>query len=118
MTLEEIRSLLTFRDAPDDNCGEVNALLDEHIQHVVKRIKELKLLQQNLRGLRIFSKPRRSKIVGFFGRWEVRLRICYNRRMLSIGKAACTRRIDDLNDLTSPRLGRCDARSRNVLVAG
>ena len=52
MTLEEIRSLLTFRDAPDDNCGEVNALLDEHIQHVAKRIKELKLLQQNLRGLR------------------------------------------------------------------
>jgi Cd(II)/Pb(II)-responsive transcriptional regulator len=52
MTLEEIRSLLTFRDAPDDNCGEVNALLDEHIQHVAKRIKELKLLQKNLRGLR------------------------------------------------------------------
>jgi Cd(II)/Pb(II)-responsive transcriptional regulator len=52
MTLEEIRNLLTFRDAPDENCGEVNALLDEHIQHVAKRIKELKLLQKNLRGLR------------------------------------------------------------------
>jgi Cd(II)/Pb(II)-responsive transcriptional regulator len=52
MTLEEIRNLLRFRDAPDRNCGEVNALLDEHIQHVGKRIQELKLLQKNLRGLR------------------------------------------------------------------
>ena len=52
MTLEEIRNLLRFRDAPDQNCGEVNALLDEHIQHVGQRIKELKLLQKNLKGLR------------------------------------------------------------------
>ena len=52
MTLEEIRDLLRFRDAPDRNCGEVNALLDEHIQHVGQRIKELRLLQKNLRGLR------------------------------------------------------------------
>jgi DNA-binding transcriptional MerR regulator len=52
MTLEEIRTLLGFRDAPDENCGEVNALLDEHIEHVAKRIKELKLLQKNLRELR------------------------------------------------------------------
>jgi len=52
MTLEEIRKLLTFRDAPDENCSEVNALLDEHIEHVNNRIKELKLLQENLRGLR------------------------------------------------------------------
>jgi Cd(II)/Pb(II)-responsive transcriptional regulator len=52
MTLDEIRKLLTFRDAPDENCGEVNALLDEHIEHVAKRIKELKLLQKNLGGLR------------------------------------------------------------------
>ena len=52
MTLEEIRNLLRFRDAPDRNCGEVNALLDEHIQHVGRRIKELKVLQQNLRALR------------------------------------------------------------------
>jgi Cd(II)/Pb(II)-responsive transcriptional regulator len=52
MTLEEIRDLLRFRDAPEGNCGEVNALLDEHIEHVTKRIKELKLLQKNLRDLR------------------------------------------------------------------
>jgi DNA-binding transcriptional MerR regulator len=50
--LEEIRDLLKFRDAPDENCSEVNAFLDEHIEHVANRIKELKLLQKNLRGLR------------------------------------------------------------------
>lgn len=52
LTLEEIRNLLRFRDAPDENCMKVNALLDEHIEHVSNRIKELKLLQKNLRGLR------------------------------------------------------------------
>jgi Cd(II)/Pb(II)-responsive transcriptional regulator len=52
MTLEEIRNLLRFRDAPDENCSEVNALLDEHIEHVSNRIKELRFLQKNLRGLR------------------------------------------------------------------
>jgi Cd(II)/Pb(II)-responsive transcriptional regulator len=52
MTLEEIRNLLRFRDAPDENCGEVNALLNEHIEHVSNRIKELRFLQKNLRGLR------------------------------------------------------------------
>ena len=60
MTLEEIRNLLRFRDAPDRNCGEVNALLDEHIQHVGKRIKELKLLQQNLRALRNLCRQEQS----------------------------------------------------------
>jgi DNA-binding transcriptional MerR regulator len=52
MTLEEIRNLLKFRDAPDENCTKVNALLDEHIEHVNNRIKELRFLQKNLRALR------------------------------------------------------------------
>lgn len=34
MTHDEIRTLLAFRDAPDKECNEVNALLDEHIGHV------------------------------------------------------------------------------------
>jgi hypothetical protein len=34
MTLDEIRSLLRFKDAPQADCGEVNALLDAHIGHV------------------------------------------------------------------------------------
>jgi DNA-binding transcriptional MerR regulator len=52
MTLKEIQVLLRFRDTPDENCSEVNALLDEHIGHVSQRIRKLKLLQDELRGLR------------------------------------------------------------------
>lgn len=52
MTLAEIRVLLRFRDAPEANCGEVNALLDEHIGHVVVRIEELQQLEKELRKLR------------------------------------------------------------------
>lgn len=52
MTLDEIRVLLRFKDAPRAECGEVDALLDEHIGHVVKRIRELKLLEKQLRALR------------------------------------------------------------------
>ena len=52
MTLEEIRTLLSFRDAPDENCSQVNLLLEEHIKHVSSRIEELKSLEQNLCRLR------------------------------------------------------------------
>ncbi|ATE62077.1 Cd(II)/Pb(II)-responsive transcriptional regulator [Thauera sinica] len=52
MSLDEIRTLLRFKDAPDDDCGEVNHLLDEHIGHVSRRIRELRLLEKHLRELR------------------------------------------------------------------
>lgn len=52
MTLKEIQVLLRFRDTPDENCSEVNTLLDEHIRHVSEQIRKLKLLQDELRGLR------------------------------------------------------------------
>ena len=52
MTLDEVRSLLQFRDAPLDNCGAVNTLLDKHIGHVAQRIAELKKLQTQLKHLR------------------------------------------------------------------
>lgn len=52
MTLDEIRSLLKFRDAPEQNCGEVNLLLDKHIGHVADRIEELTALQGQLKQLR------------------------------------------------------------------
>lgn len=52
MTLDEIRILLQFKDAPSENCGEVDRLLDEHIGHVVLRVRELKALEKELRGLR------------------------------------------------------------------
>jgi len=52
MTLDEIRLLLGFRDAPFGDCGEVNALLDRHIDHVADRIRELRQLERQLRVLR------------------------------------------------------------------
>jgi Cd(II)/Pb(II)-responsive transcriptional regulator len=52
MTLAEIRTLLSFKDAPTENCGEVNALLDEHIGHVAARIRELRTLEKQLKHLR------------------------------------------------------------------
>jgi len=52
MALDEIRSLLTFRDHPDQSCGAVNALLDRHIVEVADRIAQLRDLEQQLLGLR------------------------------------------------------------------
>jgi Cd(II)/Pb(II)-responsive transcriptional regulator len=52
MTLDEIRTLLRLRDAPLQDCGEVNALLDEHIGHVAHRIRELRTLEKDLKALR------------------------------------------------------------------
>ncbi|MGP5009430.1 Cd(II)/Pb(II)-responsive transcriptional regulator [Psychrobacter glacincola] len=52
MTLDEVRTLLQYRDKPDKNCGEVNILLDEHIDAVEKRMEELIQLKQHLLELR------------------------------------------------------------------
>jgi len=52
MTLDEIRTLLRYKESPEENCGEVNRLLDEHIGHVVRRIGELQALEKQLRELR------------------------------------------------------------------
>lgn len=52
MTLDEIRVLLRFKDAPADNCAAVNELLDEHIGHVAERIRGLKQLETQLKSLR------------------------------------------------------------------
>ena len=51
MALNEIRTLLRFRSAPDENCGEVNVLLETHIGHVEERIAELRALKGQLRAL-------------------------------------------------------------------
>lgn len=52
MTLAEIRALLEYKDAPERSCADVDELLDEHIGHVVSRIKELRGLEEELRELR------------------------------------------------------------------
>ncbi len=53
MTLDEVRALLRFKDAPEQDCAGVNDLLDQHIEHVARRIKELKGLQAELKELRL-----------------------------------------------------------------
>lgn len=53
MTLDEIRMLLRFKDEPQAECGEVNALLDAHIGHVATRIRELRHLEKQLKALRL-----------------------------------------------------------------
>ncbi len=52
MTLEEIRVLLRMKDSPPQDCSEINSLIDEHINHVAVRIRELKALQRQLVDLR------------------------------------------------------------------
>ncbi len=52
MTLDEVRALIRLRDAPEQDCGKVNALLDEHIGHVAQRIRELRALEKDLKALR------------------------------------------------------------------
>jgi Cd(II)/Pb(II)-responsive transcriptional regulator len=52
MTLDEVRSLLALRDAPADDCTDVNALIDRHVDHVRVRIAELQHLHEQLQALR------------------------------------------------------------------
>ncbi|MEO8155410.1 MAG: Cd(II)/Pb(II)-responsive transcriptional regulator [Rhizobacter sp.] len=53
MALDEVRVLLGFKDAPSANCGDVNVVLDEHIGHVTSRVQELRVLERQLRELRL-----------------------------------------------------------------
>lgn len=52
MTLQEIRHLLRLRDAPEHGCGEVNTILDAHIEHVADRMRALRRLQSELKAIR------------------------------------------------------------------
>lgn len=52
MTLDESRQLLSFRDQPEQDCGEVNLLVDSHITQVRAKIKELRELERELMDLR------------------------------------------------------------------
>lgn len=50
--LPEIRQLLEFAAEPDQSCAEVDALLDDHIAQVRRRLKSLKELERQLVTLR------------------------------------------------------------------
>lgn len=52
MSLDEVRVLLRVKDDPAGDCGDVDVLLDEHIVHVSQRIRELRVLEKQLKALR------------------------------------------------------------------
>lgn len=52
MALDDIRQLLGFKDAPQESCGNVNRLLDDHIALVRERIRALHALETVLQQLR------------------------------------------------------------------
>lgn len=52
LTLDEIRRLLSFRDGPELDCGDVNVMVDSHLAQVRAKIKELRELERELVGLR------------------------------------------------------------------
>src|SRR3546814_18588927 len=52
MALDEVRMLLQYRDTTNEDCGYVNALLDEHIHAVEMRVEELMQLKRHLIVLR------------------------------------------------------------------
>lgn len=52
MTHEEIRTLQASRAAPEQSCASVNALIDEHLEHIAQRIALLQHLQSDLSTLR------------------------------------------------------------------
>ncbi len=52
MSHEEIHTLLGLADRPQDGCGAINTVFDEHIAHVNERIKELSSLKRQLQTLR------------------------------------------------------------------
>ncbi|MGH8853212.1 MAG: Cd(II)/Pb(II)-responsive transcriptional regulator [Telluria sp.] len=52
MGLDEIRVLLEVRDRPEQECTDVNELLDRHIERVADKIAELAALETQLKLLR------------------------------------------------------------------
>jgi len=52
MTLDEVRVLLRFVDAPAEDCAGIDALVDQHIAHVAERLRELRQLDRELKALR------------------------------------------------------------------
>lgn len=52
MSLEDIRSLLNYKDNPAQDCDKVNELIDQHIDQVEENIKVQLALKQQLLSLR------------------------------------------------------------------
>ena len=56
-------------DAPEENCGRANALLDEHIEQVASRFRELNGLSKICEGYAaIVTAQRQLNTAAFFNR--------------------------------------------------
>ncbi|QDQ87330.1 Cd(II)/Pb(II)-responsive transcriptional regulator [Alcaligenaceae bacterium SJ-26] len=52
ISLEEIQTLLAYKDTPEQDCAHVNALLDTHIDRLETQIATLLSLKRRLQDLR------------------------------------------------------------------
>ena len=57
ISLKEIQPLLKLAEAPGAYCGEVDALLDEHIRKVREQRRDLARLERQLKALRVDCHP-------------------------------------------------------------
>jgi len=52
LALSEVRQLIELNQSPDMRCDDVNNMIDNHIEQVEQRMKELEELRQHLTSLR------------------------------------------------------------------
>lgn len=52
LALSEVRQLIDLNQSPGTHCDDVNTMIDNHIEQVEQRMKELKGLRQQLTSLR------------------------------------------------------------------
>ena len=52
LTLSEIRQLIELNRSPGTQCGDINKMIDHHIDQVELRINELENLRRQLKSLR------------------------------------------------------------------
>jgi len=57
MSLPEIAALLRLRDHPEDECGVVLDILEQHVELVGRRIAELQTLERSFKDLRACCGP-------------------------------------------------------------
>lgn len=53
MSLDEVQTLLGFQDSPDQPCGGVNELVDQHISEIDRQMSELGSLRSELSDMRM-----------------------------------------------------------------
>jgi Cd(II)/Pb(II)-responsive transcriptional regulator len=52
MSHEEILELIKARQQANQNCGSIDQLIEDHLEHVSSKIRELQILEQQLIALR------------------------------------------------------------------